>query len=75
MQSPEFKLMENKARLRDIELLTELTFLNDLDPAVSAHLRTHVPDMCKSNAPTGSWMDNFTCPSESPSSQCSSRYQ
>lgn len=43
LQDTDRRLLENVARVRDVELLTGLNFFPGLDPALSARLRTHVP--------------------------------
>lgn len=74
-RSADYRLMENEATLRDVELLTGLRFLSDLHPATSARLRTQVPDVWATSTDAGSWTDNFVCPASSEASQCSSSYK
>ncbi|KAL8580376.1 hypothetical protein ACOMHN_037475 [Nucella lapillus] len=59
-QSRERRLLENVARVRDVELLTGLRFFADLDPALSARLRTQVPVTLWRRA--GHWADAPLCP-------------
>ena len=80
VQTAERRLLENVARVRDIELLTGLRFFPDLDPALSAQLRTHRATSLWTKP--GSWTDDldsppqpFQCPSRCchlPSFCCSS---
>ncbi|KAK7100774.1 uncharacterized protein [Littorina saxatilis] len=70
-QTGERRLLENVARLRDVELLTGLQFFPDLDPAVSARLRTHVPTALW--VKPGVWTDDL-CTAPSPS-KCTSSYK
>ena len=69
-QTAERRLMENVARVRDIELLTGLRFFPDLDPALSAQLRTHIATSLWTKP--GSWMDDLDSPLQP--AQCPSRY-
>ena len=70
VQIAERRLLENVARVRDVELLTGLRFFPDLDPALSARLRTHVPTSLWTRR--GSWTDDLD--SAPHPTQCPSRY-
>ena len=69
VQTAERRLLENVARVRDIELLTGLRFFPDLDPAFSAQLRTHRATSLWTKP--GSWTDDLDSPPQP--SQCPSR--
>ena len=69
VQTAERRLLENVARVRDIELLTGLRFFPDLDPALSAQLRTHRAMFLWTKP--GSWTDDLDSPLQP--SQCPSR--
>ena len=69
VQTAERRLLENVARVRDIELLTGLRFFPDLDPALSAQLRTHRATFLWTKP--GSWTDDLDSPLQP--SQCPSR--
>ena len=71
VQTAERRLLENVARVRDIELLTGLRFFPDLDPALSAQLRTHRATSLWTKP--GSWTDDLDStpqPSQCPSRCC-----
>ena len=61
-------LRENVARVRDIELLTGLTFFTDLETSLRIKTETYLPEHLWSRI---SWMDtDDQCPDLSQGAQC-----
>ncbi|PVD23081.1 hypothetical protein C0Q70_16343 [Pomacea canaliculata] len=74
----ERRLLENVARVRDVELLTGLQFLPYLDPALSARLRTHVPTSLWAVTTTKqnqTWLEQECPPRGQADNQCPSNYR
>ncbi|KAK3577563.1 hypothetical protein CHS0354_026532, partial [Potamilus streckersoni] len=64
-------LIDNAARIRDIELLVGLNFLTSFDTSMAARIRTFLPEELWPSELTQDWID-FPCPTKS---QCQTDYQ